>query len=300
MDRDKLIYRPNMLERMLQSNGQRISMPHLRYHTLYTKRYRLDDNAEAVAAYLVGGENCGCRYSVVVIKEADGSITCGSAERFCFPVPEEMENAPQLLDDILKACRGLQEKPLLHVAEIPGFRDVEGLMEHRDGWYTKSIHSYEYDEFHVQVFGGGARAFPLKEGVYVYFPDGSYRLIPTREFWEDGWAYMDAPTCRQGDLLAWYDGDWRRGGERGVRSDEDVIVVDRHKITAVYDDTEDKIAYRRYIVSGTRNDFYLPEGVCLQITHPEHDTKIISEPGWWKLILLPGTSRPYSQLPVGD
>ncbi len=185
-----IMYMMNPLEEVLENDIQRrIEFPVKGFHTLYARKESVKGTTigpewPAAIAYIVGGGNCGIRYSAVAVNDYE-TLHIGVAEGFRFPVAKS--GSTYIYQDLLNACRGLQEKPLLRVDEVEGFNGADSLpFTHKDGWYTKSIFTYEYDispdiSSHG-VLGDGAHAYSLREGVYVVFPDKSFRLIPYKEF----------------------------------------------------------------------------------------------------------------------
>lgn len=288
MELKDIMYEPNLLETAF-SRGQRLDMPGNGFHTLYTRKERLLDGTDVTLAYLVGGLNNGFRYSVVVARTPGENvdIRCGREAGFRFPVPRETAYTQQLAVDIYTAARGLPEEQLLRMEEVPGFTAAGGTFGHRlhdsGDWYTRSMFTYELE--HFPVFGEGARAFLLREGVYVWFPDKTIRLIPTKEFWEENWNMIDPPDARQGDLLAWKRAGYGNGDKNEPAKE---AAIDRHMIWPVQGVFTAAMGTCWYWVS---------PGGMLEVRHPEHE--LLSLPGengtFWMLRLLPGTSRPFAR-----
>jgi len=111
-----------------------------------------------------------------------------------------------------------------------------------------------------------ARAWDIREGVYIAFTDGTYRLVPRREYYDFARAiqYAGPPIARQGDLLVFCQ-----------QLPEDMRAI-----------------YRRDGVTSDGIDHHVMENGA--ITHPEHGSLILPE-NWQTIILAPGSSRPFAR-----
>jgi len=151
---------------------------------------------------------------------------------------------------------------------------------HDAGWHT---HSRVILPLPAPSFAPEARTFDIREGVYLYFPDQSIRLIARREYYAFLSEMPFNSIARQGDLLFFagdHSGnrDWEwvrqdddgRGLAAGRRIDEQTFAsvqsLDRHEL-----DEEANV-----------------------VRHPEHGEMPLPE-GQWTAVLMPGTSRPFER-----
>jgi hypothetical protein len=176
----------------------------------------------------------------------------------------------------------LLEKPDI----LPGFQfpnwkhsigeeEPEGLVYpvHKSGWYTKTERVLRLTP---PWWAPDAQAFDIREGVYLYFPDGTSRLSRRRDYYRfesfrfESSLSLRRVLARQGDLLflpndsnevfhGWAAWDTSPLGPA------EIIDLGRHHI-----DTGEKV-----------------------VTHPEHGTMPLPEEPWLA-ILEPGTSRPFA------
>jgi|GEM_PF-5643831 len=203
---------------------------------------------------------------------------------------------------------GISTGKLIGIREIPGFQSEESFpfpwpsvgekVNHQDGWFTRSKIVYRVEK--PEWFEGDA--FRIAEGIYITFPDGSYRLVQSaKEFFSwPGWSLgpsiptdipgvisgYGGPTHRQGDLMVWPApgdlGEWE--GELSFRG----LTLDTSHFLLVDESLpEGKGSLDRHTVE--RND----DGSVV-ITHPEHATVELPA-GKYIIGLLPGTSRPFSR-----
>jgi hypothetical protein len=124
-----------------------------------------------------------------------------------------------------------------------------------------------------------AQAFDIREGVYLYFPDGTYRLCRRRDYYAlESCHYPLSRTllARQGDLLFMATGDclpirkvfagWDGSSmQTQLLGDHDSVYLGRHHID-------------------------VGQGL---VTHPEHGSMGLPADSWLAII-APGTSRPFS------
>ncbi len=162
-----------------------------------------------------------------------------------------------------------------HRLPVPGFLPLAGSMpavgeppaqyQHKDGWYTRSERA-----LHVRSpqWAPNASVYDIREGIYIVFSDGTFRLVPRREYYEK--LEWDEPEARQGDLLLWHNP--QKGVDRPIATDEPEY-FDRHKIVAQDDGSA-------------------------VVTHPEHGELVVSAPGLNQPLyaaIAPGTSRPFER-----
>jgi hypothetical protein len=268
MKKDDLLYRGTEMEVELEP----FRLPRRGFHTAYEARLEFeggDASGTAIVLYLEGGANCGCRYTFVyAITER---VETGWAQGFRLPVPIR-----RLPENLHKMLQRLTPRPLLRPREVPGF-DADG--RHKDDWYTSSILVREIEI--ASVLGENARVFLLREGVYVTFPDGSYRLAPYREWFSFVSLYDDrVPDARQGDLLVFSEGPGWLLDLTDVQ-EEIKASVGRHtmEIGGKIEEWEEDVLVVR-----------APRG-C-KITHPEHP-ELVLQGGNYTIVHLPGDSRPF-------
>ncbi len=168
---------------------------------------------------------------------------------------------------------------------------------HRDGWFTRSCVVLPIP---APSFAPDAKAWDMREGIYLTFPDESYRLITRREYFaflrhveaESRANNADPnPISRQGDLL-FFSGNWGNKGWDGSRQvicqpmDEGCFFVPADHT----DNTQRRVVelrdmeFDRHVISEDAN--------CVR--HPEHGEMPLPG-GAWTAVLMPGTSRPFAR-----
>ena len=291
---ERFIYEPSLLEKALSPSE--IQIPGRGFHSLWEREFYIDgvDGTHIVlVAYVEGGLHCGDKYTVVLERKYDRTTfkypiyRTGWAEGFTLPVPARNLAACGIS---ARTFRKLKSQKLLFIDEVPGFTEgMDGRYYHPPGmWYSRSLLVREYPP--LPILGEGARVFLLREGVYVYFPDESFRLIPYAEYFDlESWP---VPDYRQGDLLVWKVRDVALTGHKktGEEVDEILLTCDRHTIIVVppafYSPGENW-------TTGGRIEH--PEHGVLELPGPETlDPGVGYVPKYsWKL--LPGTSRPFQR-----
>lgn len=254
----------------------RIEFPLKGFHTLRETQFESSDGYAVTWAWIVGGRNDGLRYTIgVARKEAEILAGWERGHRdyvFLRPIPE----------GLVGALQRLSAEPLPFIGDLPGFQP-DGI--HADGWFSKSLLAMDIKP--ASYLGEGAKVWRIREGVYVAFPDGSYRLIPHEEYVRVS-SYWGPPNYRQGDLLVWLVPEWdsmcKHMKELSEKEGtEKMTLFDRHHIEALA--IEDFALYCESRI-----------GLHVQgpatITHPEHGVLELPE-GTYEVKLLPGTSRPF-------
>jgi hypothetical protein len=149
---------------------------------------------------------------------------------------------------------------------------------HESGWYTKTERVLRLAP---PWWAPDAQAFDIREGIYLYFPDGTSRLSRRQDYYQfedqrhESLSFRRVLT-RQGDLLFLSNSidnevfdHWEgtRQTRLETRSLEPAEIIDlgRHRI-----DTGKKV-----------------------VTHPEHGTMSLPSETWLA-IFEPGTSHPFS------
>lgn len=305
MKKSDFLYESTQLELDLEG----FQLPGRGFHTAYELScFHADETAyiedgEVTVTYLEGGAACGCRYTFVQFRHFaphNPSIEYGWAYGFRLPVP--IRPFPELA----KSLRGLTPKPLLFPGAIPGFMKTCPV-RHQDRWFTKSLLVREIPA--APVLGEGARVFILREGVYISFPDGSYRLIPSGQWRHFSETFTNVPFYRQGDLLVfefrtspfcWYcrpenfEIYWDSISSQEKKISYD---IDRHRIAvsqgsiAILRDATDRDSWES--LGGIIPVLVSVLDGTAEITHPTNTTLSLP-PGKYVITPLPGTSRPKS------
>lgn len=304
-----LIYEPNGLEKALRwgasysINPRGIALeetPGSGFHTMWEWTGLVPiakesaENAMVTVAHIVGGASNGIRYTLVVAETTEGK-KIGWERGFRLPVPMAWSPA---VTELISVVRGLKSQRLIPVDEIPGFRtDDAGLVHHSDGWWTGSIFgrpvepveyaTAPYGKSASKIWGKDAKLFSLREGVYVVFPDESYRLVPHRLFW--GALRPERQLVgRQGDLLVFEVEDEKE--IEGLEFKDEPAGLDRHRVeggmwaeapalVAVKEETQHPAIFVR---------------APFKLVHPEHEA-IEVKTGLVYLTLAPGVSRPFAR-----
>jgi hypothetical protein len=246
--------------------------------------------------YLEGGANSGCRV-LVEIEDQNGGQHIATAQGLHARETVRTLDTSALVRAMQRAAdNGVGT--LLDIASVPGFEprskihnSAENVAYHRDGWFTTSRFSIETA---APAWAPDARAFDLREGIYLVFADGTFRLVPKRDYFK-GYPFEESqlhhrdgspPDARQGDLL-FYE-------IPGIARDADEVADESS--------TED---YDRHLVDGwrlieaarelTNGRHQRPSDVWAwpTITHPEHG--VMELEGVYKVVFAPGVSRPFSR-----
>lgn len=231
--------------------------------------------------YLEGGTNGGVRY--LAHFDARGNLYLSRrlhADILVRANPDEEEEVRKQLAHHMP----VEPARLLDMEEVPGFsRDADGTIRHKHGWFTRGERALELATPRwMESNGSGAKIFDIREGIYIYFQDGSIRLSGRKEWYQFHDAMRSAAHiwCRQGDcflVTMWLGSDiWF----------EAVSLDPTKSLTATLG---------RHSVDLTplemKNNWSL--------THPEHEkAEGPGNPNW--MVLLPGSSRPFSRHGDGD
>ncbi len=270
MREQELLYVPSLLEEALEPVDHALVPPGRGFHTLYERMVRLDDGTWALVAYVEGGARCGDRYTIVIHENR-----CGWARGFRLPVPMRPLSTLSVKD-----FRGLTSEKLLLIKEVPGFSQSG---THEQGWYTQSCLVREIPP--GAALPPESRIFLLREGVYVYFPDKSIRLMTYTDYFS---LPEIAPDFRQGNLLI-YKQERNVSGEEYISIPEEVslVSIDRHQIFVAEYELH-SVMCRDWLQGG-------------RIEHPDHEPVILPAdddgPDWavkgytWQY--LPSVSRPF-------
>lgn len=294
MELENLLYSTSKLEKVFFSK-EPFYVPDNGFTGMWEATATFDDEVKAIVSYMEGGAHLGDRYTFVVAQSPQGWATYGWAKGWRLPVPErgfiqDFVEEKNMLKALVWAEKG--ELPLIQ--NLPGFftgRNVDGNFLHKDRWFTRSIYALPRP---VPDFIKEAQVWSIREGIYISFPDGSYRLIPHRQWWEFMEVIRDYDLeliGRQGDLLVFsYEHPPIRDEEVDFRPLEKES-IDRHEII-IDGKAECQKLYRieSFIFRSLGQEF------TLTFTHPEHermDVKVASNGCW--VVLLPGTSHPFEK-----
>ncbi len=269
-----------------------IEYPGRGFHSLYETKFQTADGYTVFWAWVIGGDGDGIKYTVAVATNDEGDVKVGwerghKSYVFKRPVPREFTNA----------IRYLTPGKLLMIGELPGF-DQDG--HHRDGWFSRGLFATKLltpnclmtsvecadPELVLQP-----ECWRIKEGVYVVFPDGSYRLMGFMDYLTI--KLWDRPTLRQGDLMFFrlqWPIEFNDNGEPVSPPSFTYEVypegysMDRHGIDGL-------VLIRKSKAEGVyEKDIFLVGAAAVR--HPQHGTLEIPE-GHYEIVMLPGTSRPF-------
>lgn len=308
MIKQELIYSTSKLEKILLKD-EIITIPERGFKTLYERTFELDDDKITVS-YIEGGANCGCRYTFVIIQsiyqELAGYVTYGWSKGWKLPVPErgELKDFRQKII-IANAMKGISKMALPYINEIPDFRDEGRFARHKkDGWLTNSIFALPRDSWME------GKVWSIREGIYISFPDGSYRLIPHRVWGKWNMMLKDLFATfinRQGDLYVFtsdylmlssgevYDMFAPANENKYIRlpwelQKDNSISIDNHTIIFRGRGLSCQLRDGSYAIKRADDD------CVLEFIHPEHEKVEIELSSQIYLItLLPGTSHPFQR-----
>jgi len=270
-----------IVEQLDMANHLRTDMefPGRGFHTLYETQFETRDDYVVTWAWVTGGLGDGIKYTVAVaVNNDDGrDIKAGWVQGhkdyvFLRPVP----------NDFVNAIRRLTPEKLYLIGEVPGF---EYTGYHKDGWYSRGLFASRLqlpdclkvvvdcasDELVIQP-----EVWRIKEGVFILFPDDSYRLMEFDEYY--ALRFWDRPDYRQGDLM-FYKANVRNLKIEEMINEGDTVKVDRHVITAQAIRSD----------QGTKKMYLFGK---VRVEHPEHGVLDIPD-GVYYYEILPGTSRPF-------
>ncbi len=264
-------HRPFIVEVLTKANNAtpQIEFPERGFHTIYEVQFETADGYVVSWAWVIGGYSNGIKYTVGVAVKGEEMITGWKWGHknyvFVRPIPEEFINA----------VAHLRARRLFLLRELPNFIDDTRCDDDTGGWYSNGFFAMPLKP--AKCLGEGARVWRVKEGAYVVFPDGTYRLMPFEEYLRiQEWG---VPAYRQGDLLFFELNPSTDLANTGLTFvDKRHYEFDRHIMSAksIYKDTNGQIFVEAPIM----------------VKHLEHDTLEILE-GQYEVALLPGSSRPF-------
>ncbi|MCC7160259.1 hypothetical protein IT399_00820 [Candidatus Nomurabacteria bacterium] len=228
--------------------------------------------------YLKTGRNAGNRALIARSPEGLWGWAPKLHDNVLLALGEELESVKGTLR-LLANCQ--EAEKLWDIKDVPGFSstDSDSLTYHHDKWYTSSLVAAPLPP---PSWAPDAQAWSIREGVYIAFPDDSFRLARGREY--HGFPFEGKPVARQGDCLIFSQPE---GWEAPV-----------NPLTKKFDRWQDMLVYDGEFTLD-RHHFEPVEGTQEWVlTHPEHKTLRVQapEPGlgttFWAA-LVPGTSRPF-------
>jgi hypothetical protein len=196
-----------------------------------------------------------------------------------------------------RAADARTPQPLVAPEDVPGFSRGRLGAIHKDGWYTTGERALALPP---PAWAPDARAYDIREGVYLIFADGSCRLMGRREYYAFARLY---PSGRQGDcwaltpedLLA-VDGQVCPDGTRPDSSAGQAVVGTG---AAIWTYGRDRgrgpwsiVGQLTRLEPGAELGRHRVEGD--QLVHPEHEPVEVPAGAEW-LTLVPGASRPFTR-----
>jgi hypothetical protein len=210
--------------------------------------------------YVVAGAHSGVR---VLAEFSEGALV-GIALWKLHPPTLRMprsEEVDKILSFLRRAADQCQPTDLALIQEVGGFHQgADGYWYHRDGWFTESVIALPIPP---PAWAPDAQAWDFREGIYLTFPDGSYRLVRRWEYYDFKRQAACAPIARQGDCL-FYTCSF---GNYSTRV-EDGAVLGRHKVS-------------------------VRDGQ-MEVSHPQHGTMTLPAEAAY-MVLEPGTSSPFQR-----
>lgn len=295
----EVFYTPSELEKVAFPEAHLLETPGAGWNMLRSAWLSTPEDRYLITV-LRGGRQNGVVLTLAYTRKDGEEIWAVGEGYFRFPL-RTLRGKPY---EFLSGLRGLPDQGLTPIDRVPGFRlhDSQPAAWHDQGWYTRSLFTWELDLVHegwswLSEIAPGVKVWGLREGAYLVFPDAgegvSYRLIPWQE-WRS-FVMPKEPCAHQGDLLV-----WKAPAGAGEPWDGE---IDRHRVA--FDEgginSEGLPWTGRGIVDKEKNIYYTFGHIV--ITHPEHPELDLVDPDyptrWWGLRLLPGTSRPFARRPGG-
>ena len=292
---DLFLRRASIIDALYEANhiDTGIEYPLKGFHSLYETKFETMDGYTVHWAWVIGGYGDGIKYTVAVAVDEDEEVVKAGWEHghksyvLERPVPREFTNS----------IRHLVPGKLFLIDEVPGF-DVDG--NHRDGWFSKGLFALKLsvpDCLTINVECADPElviqpeCWRIKEGVFIVFPDDSYRLMGFMDYLTiRQWV---RPTYRQGDLMFFklqvgieFNSDGEPVSKHGYTFDvyKGGYNVDRHNVDGL-------VVIRKSKAEDVYERDIILVGPAVA-RHPEHGELKIPE-GQYEIIMLPGTSRPF-------
>jgi len=286
---ENLFYHPSQTEKFLVENTEIPLFPK-RMSSLWEKWVNVEGEDGRTGKVLVtcisGTANSGNRYTyTLVFFYEDGIVWWGYRQGFRFPVPILYSHAKHSLKMWLNNIRRLPAKSLLPMEEVPGFLTSPTPSQsypptHKLGWHSKGVLAAPLGPHAIFP---EAKLFLIQEGIYIFFPDESIRLIPHKE-WErflrdlKQLGVIDRPPdLRQGDLLMW---DFPPYPFHGTSPIEGPLRIDRHEVVC-----------KEFYPASCAGFYNIVGG--FSVNHPQHGELKATGEVERLITLLPGTSYPF-------
>jgi hypothetical protein len=248
--------------------------------------------------YVKGGANCGIRLlayfterGVYTAPRLHDEVLVESAQpgavRALFRHAANEKSEIRLIEQ--SEIQLLEKPDILPGFQFPNWKHSIGEPEgpvypvHKSGgWHTKTERVLRLAP---PWWAPDAQAFDIREGVYLYFPDGTSRLARRRDYYrfedESRQFIRDRKLLsRQGDLIFLSNTPFMNN--EPLRNEVSEGWVGNSLRTRPVDTAE--------IIDLDRHHIDTTQGV---VVHPEHGTMPLPEEAWLA-ILEPGTSRPFS------
>ncbi len=254
--------RPLIVDVLAKDNS--IVCPDRGFRTVHEVQFNDLDNYVVTWAWLEGGMYNEIRYTLAVaVKDGIKKVGWVRGHKdyvFIRPIPNKL----------LSAAKFATSKSLELIDLVPGFGPSG---KHVDRWFSHGLFAVEDDDV-PECLGDKVRAWRIKEGMYITFPDGSYRLMRVEDYENVKW--WDDPEYRQGDLFVWQIAN-PNTCDGNILSE---YLLEQHHI-----------ACNNVIKVLQDNLGVLIEGPAI-IKHFEYETLELPN-GIFEIRLLPGTSKPF-------
>lgn len=287
---DQLFY-PRSLTLKALTGKDRLDVPMRGFTHMWEKEFETADGWHVTWAWVVGGRNNGCRYTIAIAQKGhehyEGWVYGHKDYVFMRLMPSKA----------IRAIALLRPEALRLTFTLPGFynhndnSENEYRIYHKDGWYSTGLFAIEIDPvscIKTQTKHADDEVvmqpdvFLIKEGVYIAFPDESYRLMSREEYRDIG--ELRTPNFRQGDLMIWISHDVVGFGD----DCQSQLDYDRHKITCLNENGKIKFKFDQ---NHRLRMIYINSPFIVE--HPQHGTLKIEGARQYAIKLLPGTSRPF-------
>lgn len=256
-------------------------------------------SADKRIIYIKGGKEGGVR--ILAALDPEGNVACNSYlhATVMYFLSADKEDRLKRLVKYWYDRRGGEEcdRSTLLVAEKGEFPvGFDEGRRHRDGWYTRTEVSLPLPS---PEWAPDSKAFDIREGIYLYFLDGSIRLVPRKEYYSFArWMEGQEVVARQGDVfvLGWR--SRRNFPDRAAAGEGREYQPDWAEVTPQSGLPRDAFQFPAHRVE-------LEASNKLVLVHSEHEPV---ELGAWKegqvpsqiLVMMPGTSRPFQDSRQGD
>jgi len=244
-------------------------------------------------AWCLGGHSNGCKYTIAVATQRQ---ECGYVHRTGWAVGyKDYVFERPLPDEALKALKFAEVKPLLFIWDVPKFEHTRneplnavhfydnGHLDINCGyrWYTTTKFTMELPPMPCL---GNIKAYTFKEGVYVLFENGDFRLMPKVDYFDFG--QKPKPDYKYGYLFYIWRVDDEDIPEEWMARELELPyhLPKKHKIVSA------EAAY----TTALGLDEYIPfiiEGPA-RLEYSKYETLELPE-GRYLMRYVPGTSQPF-------